>query len=63
MVLALAVNARVNALRTEVIVAVGTGIAMVVFIWNRTTTVIAVDAEHTSSGGVRDYGSTGVVRA
>lgn len=58
-----AIYTRINALRAEIIVTIGTGVAVIVLIGNRMATMIAVNAENTGKRTVRDDGSTGVVGA
>lgn len=54
MLIPIAVNAGVNALWTKVIITIGTGVTVIVLIWDRTATVVAVNTEHSGMGDVRN---------
>lgn len=53
MLIPVAINAGINALWAKVIITIGTGVTVIVLIWDRTATVVAVNAEHSGMRGVR----------
>lgn len=54
MLIPVAINAGINALWAKVVITIGTGVTVIVFIWDRTATVVAVNAENSGMRGVRN---------